>query len=271
MFLILTRLVFSTNNALVNIIFNIFFLKSNIGKGYITGLEKNVRGNKQPKNRLTILFGCSMTGEKLPPSVIGKYQKPRCFKGITEFPVQYESNKKAWMTSVLFIQYLNHLDNLMVQRKKKIILFLDNCPSHPMITLNNIQLCFFPKCATSILQPLDQGIIESFKVIYKKALSQRQVNQLDAGILKPKSVDVLEAMHLIADSWNMVKITTITNCFTKSFFKIVEYMECQQIINENDIIDKEILSSIESEKIIICKAQVALLKTKLFKYYLGCL
>jgi len=38
------------------------------------------KGGKLSKERLTILFGCSMLGEKLPLLVVGKSAKPRCFK-----------------------------------------------------------------------------------------------------------------------------------------------------------------------------------------------
>ncbi|GFW84599.1 uncharacterized protein TNCV_3107341 [Trichonephila clavipes] len=36
--------------------------------------------------------------EKITPLVIGKCEKPRCFKGINSFPTKYRSNKKAWIT-----------------------------------------------------------------------------------------------------------------------------------------------------------------------------
>ncbi|GFX11738.1 uncharacterized protein TNCV_4340831 [Trichonephila clavipes] len=41
--------------------------------------------------------------EKITPLVIGK---PRCFKGINSFPTKYRSNKKAWMTTELFNEWL---------------------------------------------------------------------------------------------------------------------------------------------------------------------
>lgn len=33
--------------------------------------------------------------KKLPPLVIGKFEKPRCFKGINSLPVIYRDNKKG--------------------------------------------------------------------------------------------------------------------------------------------------------------------------------
>ncbi|CAC5395781.1 unnamed protein product [Mytilus coruscus] len=40
------------------------------------------KGGKLAKERITVMLACSSTGEKLPPSVIGKAKKPRCFKNI---------------------------------------------------------------------------------------------------------------------------------------------------------------------------------------------
>lgn len=49
---------------------------------------------------------------------------------------------------------------------RKIILFLDNATSHPDLKLKNINLIFLPPNTTSHCQPLDQFIIQNFKVIY---------------------------------------------------------------------------------------------------------
>ena len=43
---------------------------------------KNVRGGKKSKDRVTLALCASKTGEKLPPLLIGKAEKPRCFNNI---------------------------------------------------------------------------------------------------------------------------------------------------------------------------------------------
>ena len=75
-------------------------------------MEKNdtVHGIKGSKERITVLLCCNKSGtDKCKPMVIGKSLRPRCFKKIDpkSLPVDYQANKKAWMNSVLFIQWPN--------------------------------------------------------------------------------------------------------------------------------------------------------------------
>ena len=52
-------------------------------------------GSKNSKIRLTGLAAANMIGEKLPMFVIGKSQKPRCFKHIKSLPCCYRAQKKV--------------------------------------------------------------------------------------------------------------------------------------------------------------------------------
>ena len=81
-------------------------------------------GGKKSKDRISVLLACSAAGEKLKPFVIGQSARPRCFRKLTNplcLPVMYESNRKAWITSNLFKQWLN---NKMVIYHS-ILLFVD--------------------------------------------------------------------------------------------------------------------------------------------------
>lgn len=49
--------------------------------------------------------------EKLPLLAIGKFAKPRCFKGVNSLPVDYKANKKAWMVSEICTEWLKKLDH----------------------------------------------------------------------------------------------------------------------------------------------------------------
>ncbi|KAL2082547.1 hypothetical protein ACEWY4_022365 [Coilia grayii] len=185
------------------------------------------KGGKVSKERLTVMFTCSMTGEKLKPFVIGKAAKPRCFKHIDvqTLPVYWNSNKKAWMTGSLFNEYLREFNNLMRRQRRKVLLFLDNATSHcPDIKLSHVTLKFFPANTTSVLQPLDQGIIRAFKARYRKRLLRAVIAKVDNATTASevaKSVNVLDAIRWISGAWNETKTETIVKCFRNSGFNVV--------------------------------------------------
>ncbi|GBN47932.1 Tigger transposable element-derived protein 6 [Araneus ventricosus] len=48
-------------------------------------------GGKQGKLRMTVLLAANQSGkEKLPPLMIGRSKKPRCFSKIKSFPMMYK-------------------------------------------------------------------------------------------------------------------------------------------------------------------------------------
>ncbi|XP_057316743.1 tigger transposable element-derived protein 4-like [Hydractinia symbiolongicarpus] len=126
-------------------------------------------GGKKSKLRFTGMAAASATGEKLPMFVIGKSKKPRCFNNIKHLPCQYTSQKKSWMDSEIFENWVRKLDQKFRVDGRKIVLIIDNCPAHPSISnLTNIHLVFLPPNTTSVLQPMDQGVIRSLKAHYRR-------------------------------------------------------------------------------------------------------
>jgi hypothetical protein len=123
-------------------------------------------GGKNSKERITVLLARNADGtDKLPPFVIWKIENPHCFKNVRQLPTKCVANRKAWVTQAIFRDYLRSLDAKMRSQNTNILLFLDQCSAHPQDTsyLKNVKVVFFPPYCTSILQPLDQGIIRSFK------------------------------------------------------------------------------------------------------------
>lgn len=100
-------------------------------------------------------------------------------------------------------------------KKRTILLILDNCSSHPKMNLTNIEMLFLPPNTTSILQPLDLGIIKNFKHNYRKSLVNISLDSLELKKELPK-INVLEAINMCYSSWQSVTETTIYNCFAKS-------------------------------------------------------
>lgn len=65
---------------------------------------------------ITVLCRIVMTGEKKDLLIIGKSKKRVCFIGVKTLPVQYRSNSTAWMTSVVWNEYLIEKDGLLNQK-----------------------------------------------------------------------------------------------------------------------------------------------------------
>lgn len=135
---------------------------------------KRLSGRKKNKERLSIALCTNADGShKLSPLIIGKFAKPRCFKNIniSNLKMIYRSNPKAWMLTTLFQEWLQEFEYQVAQKHngQRVLLLLDNCPSHKIQNLNlpHVEIYFLPPNTTSKIQPMDAGIIMSFKRHYR--------------------------------------------------------------------------------------------------------
>ena len=83
--------------------------------------------------------------KKLSPCVIGKSANPRCFRSVKSLPIKYDANAKSWVNATLLAKWLKKLDQKMRSDKRKIIIFIDQCPAHPSgCEFSNGKVKFFP-------------------------------------------------------------------------------------------------------------------------------
>ncbi|VVC38510.1 DDE superfamily endonuclease domain, partial [Cinara cedri] len=120
----------------------------------------------------------------------------------------------------LITDWLKEWDKQLAKEKRHILLAVDNCPAHPPVQTEFIKLVFLPPNTTSVLQPLDQGIIKALKVKFRKKLVLKIINQEEQG--KDIKISVLDAILMISDAWNDISTTTIRNCFHHAGFKASE-------------------------------------------------
>lgn len=185
-------------------------------------------GGKRAKQRLTILLAANMSGtEKLPLLVIGNSQKLHCFKGIKTLPVIYKANRKAWMTSEIFEEWVKNLDKKMKNEGRNILLIIDNCAAHPpeIKNLEAVKMEFLPPNVTSALQPMNQGVIKCFKRNYRKKLVNEILISLEAN--KSHTMNVLQAIHIANAAWQAVSQDTISNCFRHAGFSKKQAFETE--------------------------------------------
>ena len=101
-------------------------------KSYQLKTEK-CSGGKHSKIRITGLAAANAVGNKLPRFVIGKTKNPRCFKNIKKLPCRYRSQRKSWMDSVLFEEWVRDVNKKFQAEGRKVALIIDNCPAYPII------------------------------------------------------------------------------------------------------------------------------------------
>ncbi|GFY22316.1 tigger transposable element-derived protein 1 [Trichonephila clavipes] len=83
------------------------------------------------------------------------------------------ANPKAWMTTAIFTEWFNNcfvpeVEAYMKEKSLdfKVLLIVDNAASHPQLEHPNVKLVFLLLNTTSLIQPLDQGVIATFKKYY---------------------------------------------------------------------------------------------------------
>ena len=79
-----------------------------------------------------------------------------------------------------------------------------------------MELFFLPPNTTSILQPLDQGIIRNFKHYYRTSVNRKHVEALDKGT--EFKMSVLDALTEAQKAWEKVTAETIANCWLHMTF-----------------------------------------------------
>ncbi|XP_071482354.1 jerky protein homolog-like [Diadema antillarum] len=199
--------------------------------------EKTATGHERSKERLTLLATANATGtHKLPLLLIGKSKNLRCFKNINTaaLPVTYQSQKSSWMNGEIFSEWFHKnfvpaVRNHQTQNglPEKAILLLDNTPCHPkaadmMSDDGNIRCIFLPPNTTPLLQPMDQGILETTKRIYRKNLIWKIISSdsdsqhsTEGKVDFIKSFTLKDAVYMLAAAWDAVETSIITKCWQK--------------------------------------------------------
>ena len=97
-----------------------------------------------------------------------------------KLPCSNKGSRNAWMTTFFWSSWLREPTSNMVLQKRHILLFVDNATSHRMnAELSNTKVVFIPPNCTSVLQPMDQGVVWSFKYIFRRMLLSFIVDSID--------------------------------------------------------------------------------------------
>ncbi len=192
-----------------------FFWKSSETHGLSM---KHIPGKKMDKSQVSVMVTMNATGtRKIHLLFIGSAAKPRCFKkkmGL-ELGFWYFHNKKAWMTGEIFAQAMEDLDKEFREEGIHVTMLLDNFSGHKWREdkITNITFIFFSPNLTPHVQPADAGIIRNLKAKYGELRLVRSLDREEAGEEDIFAIDLLQAMHLLAEAWDAVKPETIQACW----------------------------------------------------------
>ena len=97
-------------------------LLSMFTKQILSVLNLTCSGDKHSIIRIVDLAAVYSSGDKLPMLVTDKTKKKkktRCFKNNRKIPCRYGSQRKNWINSVLFEEWVRHLNKTFKARNKR--------------------------------------------------------------------------------------------------------------------------------------------------------
>lgn len=214
----------------------------NFTEHFLTFLGRQCNYDEACKKRFTIGCCANMSGkDKRPLHVIGTAAMPRCFRGIAKnsdnFPFDYCSSKKGWMTSRLWHEYLRSWNEELKLQGRKICLIVDNCSAHPKDCIGKyemIEIIFLPPNVTSLIQPMDAGIISVLKHLFRTGLVARLLDEMEktpANEPLTSDFNLYDAAKMCGELWNGLSAETIEKCFAKAKW-YNEYIDEELVIDE---------------------------------------
>jgi len=140
---------------------------------------------------------------------------------LPEVPITSMRHGNGYMTLGLFKQWLHLLDDSLINRS---LLLIDSCGAHgkpkaniqdPLAeeTWKHLRIERLPPHSTAVTQPLDAGIISSFKRHYLEMLSNKSIAKEYAT---GEKITNGEAWSLIPYAWSHVTALTVRHCFCKA-------------------------------------------------------
>ncbi|KAM4688985.1 tigger transposable element-derived protein 1-like [Discoglossus pictus] len=182
------------------------FWKKMPSRTYITQEKKTLPGHKAFKNRVTLLLCGNASGDlKIKPLLVYQSQNPRVFKRENiqkdRLSVMWRANKKAWMTQVIFTEWINEVfcptvKNYLVEKELPLraLLIMDNAPAHP--------------------PAIEDNLPDDFKFI-KRCFEVTSNTQVTLKQFWKNHFNILHCITLIDKAWSEVSHKSMNCCWRK--------------------------------------------------------
>nr|CAH7742579.1 unnamed protein product [Callosobruchus chinensis] len=210
--------------------------------------ESSAPGHKVSKERVTVLNCANSTGNhKLPLLLIGKSRNPRAFKNV-------------------FIPEVKKHQKSVGKEGSKVLLIVDNAPTHPTAELlkrenGQFKTTFLPPNVTSLLQPMDQSVIETMKRHYRRQLLSKLLiegaEDKELVLANNSKINLKDCCYIVAEAWSLVTAVTLRRAWNKlkglpsEKNKKKESEENEKQENGEDDDDEDALSLEEIRKLIV--------------------
>ena len=190
----------------------------------------------EEKDRVTGYVCTSATGIRVTMYIIGKPKNPRCFR-IERCPVPYLNQRNAWSDTVTFKKWFYDVFLPFICRhtSRPVALLMDNCGLHGAELSDprqKVTIMTLPPNCTSLHQPMEMGIISTWKLKYRSLLIRAIVEDLETlqqrrddsttlkqgmrGLSEGHDPHLLDVAKMVEKSWAQVTVMTICRCWVKS-------------------------------------------------------
>ena len=130
----------------------------------------------------------------------------------------------------------------------KALLLIDNAPSHPthlsdLTTCIPVEVVFLPPNTTSLIQPMDQGVISNFKAYYLRRTFRQLIDKTDGEDKQSirdfwKNYNIMDAVDNINLSWNEVTKKCLKGVWKNVWPELSKDVDTRESIDDVDEIVK---------------------------------
>ncbi|RAW33698.1 hypothetical protein PC110_g9973 [Phytophthora cactorum] len=198
-------------------------------------------GRMRCKKRFVVSLAANADGsEKLQPLFVSHHEHPKCFRKKTaeQHGLHYFWNNKAWMTGVIFSRWLQRLDFAMANQKRRILLFINDMPSHVVahLDLKNVVMFVLSPAVSQMLNPITSRVVTTFKKRFRRYHLRHAIDKSETSKSTMFDVDVLQAMKWAAASWDEITTETIKRAWVPT-----------QLVRNRVTMDEHVLIQEEEE------------------------
>lgn len=165
------------------------FWKRMPSRTFITKEEAIAPGFKAHKDHITLILCGNAAGFMIKPGLVYRSKTPRALKNKNKnlLPVYWMHNPKACISKVLTSEwfrqcFIPEVKAYLAEKglQFKVLLLMDSAGGHPLgLSHRGVKVEFLPPNTTSLIQPMDQGVIRAFKALYIRNVLQLMVQAME--------------------------------------------------------------------------------------------